>query len=444
MYANLNGTAQLMLAGILITLCIWIFKPFRLPYAAGGFFLALFGLAAGLPPAIVFSGFTQPAVWTLIPALFFGYTLQKTGLGKRIALTVIRLCRPSYISLVLAWVLIGVILSILTPSITVRVAIVIPIAVQFCELCKIQKGAKGSALILLTAFGMAIIPGSGWMSGLLAGPIMQGMYNATPGLQGIITFNSWFSVMFIPMMTVTALTAAGSLIFLKPDEPISREVFSAIKEQPTDKITLHEIITVLMLLIVFLMFLTSSHHKIPDAAVCLAAVFLFFVFGILEARDFNTGVNWDLVVFMGMALSLGAVFSETGISQWLSAIVVPALAPIAVSPWIFIPGIMALMFAWRFVDVAIFIPTMAIMIPILPDIQQAYGINPLIWAPVFVMAHNCFFMAYQNIWAMMSRTMAGDRAWDSRQLGIYGVIYFIACLLALIPFIPVWINAGFF
>ena len=442
--ANLNDTAHIMLGGIIITLCIWIFKPLNLPYAVGGLFLALFALIIGLAPATVFSGLAQPAIWTLIPALFFGFTLQKTGLGKRIALTIIKFCKPSYFSLVFAWIFVGLILSVLTPSITVRVAIVIPIALQCCELCKIKKGTKGNALILLTAFAMALIPGSGWLSGLLTGPIIQSMYNATPGLEGIVTFNSWLNVLFLPMLIVTALVAAGSLIVLKPDEPISKDVINAIKEQSSQKMDRNEIMSAIILTAVFLMFLNSGFHRIQGAAICLAAVFALFLFGVLEPKDFNAGVNWDLVIFIGMALSLGAIFTATGISQWLAGIVVPALAPIAGNPWIFMFSIMIFMFLWRFVDVATFIPTMAIMIPILPDIQAAYQISPLVWVAIFVMAQNAFFMAYQNIWAMMSRSISGERACSNKHLGIYGVLYFIACLLSMTAAIPMWIRAGLF
>lgn len=441
---TLNETGHTMLGGILITLGIWIFKPFNLPYAVGGLFLALFALMIGLAPTTVFSGFSQPAIWTLIPALFFGYTLQKTGLGKRIALGTVKLFKPTYGSLVLAWVLIGMVLSVLTPAITVRVAIVIPIALQCCEWCNLKKGSKGNSLILLTAFAMALVPGSGWLSGLLAGPIIQGMYNAVPTLEGLITFNSWASVLFLPMMIVTVLIAVGGLIVLKPSEPISKDVVDALKEQAMAKMNRNEIIAATILGLVFLMFLTSSFHGLPDSAVCLAAVFAFFLFGILETKDFNKGVNWDLVVFIGMAISLGTIFTETGISQWLSGIVVPAMAPIASHPWLFIFGIMTVMFLWRFVDVAIFIPTMAMMIPILPDIQEAYQINPLVWIAVFVMAHNAFFMSYQNIWAMMGQSMAGEHAWRPQHLSLYGTLYFVACLLALTVTIPMWINAGFF
>jgi len=195
--ADLSATAQMTIGGIIIVLGIWIFKPFNLSYSAGGLFLAFISLALGLKPAVVFSGFTQPAIWTLVPALFFGFTLQKTGLGKRIALAIIRLFRPSYLSLVFAWVLIGIALSLLTPSITVRVAIMTPIAVQCCELCRLETGSAGNSLILLTAFGMALIPGSGWMSGVLWGPIISGMINSVPETEGLVTFYNWFHILKI-------------------------------------------------------------------------------------------------------------------------------------------------------------------------------------------------------------------------------------------------------
>ena len=442
--ASLNDSAQLMLGGIVIALSIWIFKPFSLSYSAGGLFLACFGLAIGLKPAVMFSGFTQSAIWTLVPALFFGFTLQKTGLGKRIALAIIKLFKPSYLALVFAWVLIGVSLSLLTPSTTVRIAIMMPIAVQCCELYRLPNGSKGNSLILLTALGMAILPGSGWMTGVLWGPIISGMINAVPETQGLVTFNNWFSTMFVPVTITTVLLLAGSLFLLKPEEELSKDAIDATKEQAVTKISRHEIIAGLILVSVFIMFLTNRLHGLPDAAVCLGAVFVLFLSGVLEAKDFNTGVNWDLIVFIAIALSFSAIFNATGIVQWLAGIVVPALAPIAGNPFLFMFCVMAFVFMWRFFDVALFIPTIAILVPILPSIQEAYAISPLVWLFIFVMAGNSFVMAYQNMWAMMSRSIAGDRAFTNKHLGIYGLIYFAACFIALIVSTPMWINAGLF
>jgi hypothetical protein len=98
------------------------------------------------------------------------------------------------------------------------------------------------------------------------------------------------------------------------------------------------------------------------------------------------------------------------------------------------------------IDVAMFIPTIAIMVPILPDIQEAYQISPLVWIAMFILAGNAFFLAYQNMWAVMSRSIAEDRdrAWNNKHMSVYGVIYFAACLIALSITIPMWINTGLF
>ena len=441
---NLNDTAHLMLGGIMISLGIWIFKPFDLPYSVGGFFLGFFGLSLGLKPAVVFSGLTQTAIWILIPALFFGFVLQKTGLGRRIAIGIIKLFKPSYVSLVFAWVLIGIVISLMTPSSTVRIAIMIPIAAQCCELCRLVKGSKGNSLIILTAFGMAIFPGMGWLSGSLWGPIISGMINSVPETEGLVTFYNWFTVLFVPLMVITLVLIVGGLIFLKPKEKLPPDALDAINALSVPKISKHEIITLLILASAFVMFLTHGLHGIPDAAVCLAAVFLFFLFGILEAKDFNTGINWDLVLFIAMALSFGAIFNETGLSTWFAGIVVPLLAPVAGNPYLFMFSVSIFVLLWKFLDVALFIPTTAILVPILPSIQAEYQISPLVWMFIFIIAANSFILVYQNIWALMTKTLAGEQTFTKQHLAIYGIIYFVACFIALLVAIPMWINAGLF
>jgi len=151
-----------------------------------------------------------------------------------------------------------------------------------------------------------------------------------------------------------------------------------------------------------------------------------------------------LVIFIAMALGLGSIFAATGISKWLSGIIVPALEPIAGNPWLFVLVAMAFMFIWSMIDVAMFIPTIAIMVPILPDIQEAYQISPLIWIALFILAGNAFFLAYQNMWAVMSRSISEDkeRPWDNKHMSIYGILYFVACMIALIVTIPMWISMG--
>jgi anion transporter len=403
------------------------------------------GLLIGLDSGVVFSGFTQTALWTLVPAFFFGYTLQKTGLGKRIAMGVIRCCKPTYTALIWAWIPIGVILSILTPATTVRVAIMIPIALQCCELFDLKKGSKGNSLILLTAFAMALVPGSGWLTGVIWGPFIQGQVE-NAGMIGVVTFNSWLSVLLLPVVITTALLVVFGMRALKPEENLSKEAFESVKKQSLGKMSSHEKIAAIILIAVFVASLTVGIHGLSTAVVCIIAMLAFFLFGVLETKDFNNAANWNLVIFIAMALGLGSIFAETGISQWLSGIVVPALAPIATNPWLFVFTVMIVVFIWSMIDVAMFIPTIAIVVPILPDIQETYQISPLVWIAMFILAGNAFFLAYQNMWAIMSRSIAEDkdRPWKSKHMSNYGLLYAVACLLALIPTVPLWIYLGLF
>jgi hypothetical protein len=63
---------------------------------------------------------------------------------------------------------------------------------------------------------------------------------------------------------------------------------------------------------------------------------------------------------------------------------------------------------------------------------------------IFILAGSSFFMAYQNPWAMMSQSMAGERAFSIKDLSIYGILYFAACMVAVIVSIPMWVGAGLF
>ena len=439
---GLDQRGNLLLGAVLIAIGIWVLKPFGLPYSIGALFLACFALIAGLGPGTVFSGFTESAVWTLVPALFFGTVLRKTGLGRNIAFRIISLFRPSYLSLIIAWLVIGVVLSIFTPSMTVRVAIMIPIAAQCCELCGIRKNSKGQSLIMLTAFVMALLPGSGWLTGVLWGPIIQGFYNRVPGMGNIINFESWLSVLLIPMVLISLLLVVFGYFALRPEDKISPDVFVSLKKGDDTKLSGQAKSAGTILLIVFLLFITGGLHGLPASAICLAALIAFFVFKILTPEDIGTGISWDMVIYVAMALSINSIFTETGIAAWLSSIIVPALRPIAVNPLVFGTVMLTLLFAWRFFDIAMFIPTLAILVPVLPDVQAAYGINPLLWLPISVMAGNSFFMNYQNMWAMMGSGMAGERSWAQKHLAVYGVIYYILCLIVMAVLIPVWINIG--
>ncbi|MDR1572435.1 MAG: anion permease [Clostridiales Family XIII bacterium] len=429
---------------LIATIGLWIFKPLKMPFSVSSAFFLAASLISGVQPAAVFSGFAGGAVWSLIPALFFGFALAKTGLGRRIAYFGMKSVRVSYPSLLLMWTLIGLVLSILTPSITVRVVIVTPIALDCVRICGLPERSKERSLILMTAWAMAIIPGIGWLSGSLTGPIISGLFAATPGL-GPVGFSAWLSVSLLPVALASALLVVAGYAVMRPSgRPASDPRVFADAYRQLGAVSGGERATGAVLVACFAMFVTSSLHHVPDTAVCLLGFFALAALGVIEPGDIGRGISWDMVVFVGTAMGFGQVFAACGVSAWLSGGIVGAIAPIAQSPWTLVAGAMAALFLWRFVDIAVFVPTMAIVVAVLPEISASYGISPLVWIPMLSLAQNAFFMSYTNLFASIAENVLGEGAWTRGHLARYGLAYFAASLVATLASVPYWKSIGMF
>ena len=100
--------------------------------------------------------------------------MQKTGLARRVAYRILLLFPPSFAGITLAFMLIGFVLTLGVPSMTVRTAVMVPIALALVQAIKLPLPSRGAALILLGAFEMAVLPGCAVLTGSLWGPFISG------------------------------------------------------------------------------------------------------------------------------------------------------------------------------------------------------------------------------------------------------------------------------
>jgi anion transporter len=440
---GLSAAGHAALMAVLITVGIWSFGAEWLPLSIGGMVMLLILTAAGLKPSLIFNGFTSRAIWILIPALFFGFALNSTGLGKRLAYWVIGLFRPSYLSLTASWILIGLLLSVLTPSITVRIAIVMPIAVASVEICRQQYQSKGAALILFSAWSMVLIPGSAWLTGSLWGPLMIGFFDPIQGLGGAINFDDWLRAMLLPSVVLSLLFIAVLYWIMRPAEPlkINREIFRH-EYEALGPFSFKEKATLGILMGTFLLLVTGRMHGIPDVAICLGALVLLALFGVIRTGDIGTAINWDFVLFMGTIMGLGMLLQETGVAAFLGRSFSPVIRILAGNDSLLLFVLLVFFFIWRFVDIAQLYLTIAFVVPFLPMLAADFGIHPLVFGFLFIIAGNCFFLAYQQPFAIIGESIAGKASWTKAQLMLAGFIFFAVCLVTLALSIPYWRAIG--
>ncbi len=435
--APLARTGNLVAATIIISLGLWIFRPGNIPYVAGCAVFLAGCLIAGLKYPVVMSGYSSSAIWVLIPALFFGYALQKTGLAKRIVYWTLKSIKPTYLTIILAWVFAGIVLSLLTPSATLRIFTMIPIAVGTVEACGLKLRSRGGSLICLTAFGMALFPGTGWYTGSLWGPIFIGMFPAE--LKALGTPGAWFQGNGLYWAVVTLLYIVVLNILLKPEQPLKleRHTFKAQYDE-LGGMSRDERIVMAVLVAAFALFFTENIHHIPTVPIALAGFFLFIAFGVITAPDINIGVNWDMILFFGALISLPAISVESGIAKWMAGFMDPFISAWAGSPVLFLVVFILIFWLIRFVDVSWGLAAAALMAPIMVPLYTDFGIHPVIMGLLFTVAGDSFFFSYQQPFVVMSESMTKGGVWSPQNLSKGGLAYAAACLAALLIVAPYW------
>ena len=137
---GLSVAGQRTLAILLFAVIVWLTEA--LDYAVSAVLIvALLALALGSAPAaqgaaamgtakglgIALTGFANSALALVAAALFLSVAMTATGLDRRIALQTLRQVGTSARGVMLGAVVVTVILSLMVPSATARVACVVPI-----------------------------------------------------------------------------------------------------------------------------------------------------------------------------------------------------------------------------------------------------------------------------------------------------------------------------
>ena len=440
-FSGLSPQGNGIIGVALVCLAFWIFKSGSMPFFAGGAILLAGGLIFKLPLDVVTKGYTSPAVWVLVPALFFGFTLIKTGLGKRISYFVLKTFEPSYLTICISWFIIGLALSALTPSITVRIAIVMPIAISLVEACKLADRSKGSALICFTAWGTALLPGTGWQTGSLWGIFMMGFY--PPEMKLLATPGAWFQYMAFPWFFITILFLVLVYIFFKPVEPLQlnrdtfREQYAAL-----GKITSQEIICATILIVALILFSTEKLTGINTTVAALMAFAALIIFGIISMPDISTGVNWDIINFFAIVMSLTAMFVKAGISDWFKPIIEPGILSLAGSPLTFLLVGTVILWCIRFIDIPWGFTTIALLSPIFIPLYQKFGLHPVLVSVAVVAAGNSFFMAYHQPFITIADSVTKSRGWSNSHVTLAGMLYAVSVIVGILVSSVYWRAMG--
>jgi anion transporter len=419
-----NGVASLLMMGILMTIGV---RPLLTVPGSGDISGAL-------------SGYSDGAWWTLLVVVYYGFAMKKTGLAERIAYYILSLFPGTYAGIVSGFFLIGLLLSLGIPSMTVRTAIMAPIAWSLVQTLGLAPRSRGSALIMITVIEMAVVPGLAWELGSLNGPVVLSMFAAK---RIPISWGAYAEYLTVPTLIMCGVILLLNLTLFKPEKPIraSRD-FALGKLRALGSIKRAELITALVVLASIFMWVTNpTLHRLPTFVIGMFGLAILNLAGIFQDADVGTGISWTLMLFLGGIFSLTHIIPQYQITNWIAGILVPHVQPLLGMPVILLTVVGLMMLAMRFLDPTAFIAMPLIWTPLV-DTVSAAGIPPLaLAAPVLLMSAP-FWLLYTNFWMAMGDGMTGKQGFNKGQLFYLGTLYAVASIVAMVAAVFYWRIIG--
>jgi DASS family divalent anion:Na+ symporter len=312
----------------------WLLEPVP-DFLVALVLVAAWGIAAGIPLALSFSGFVSPNWLISIAALALAVAMVRSGLLLRVALRVIGIFPNTHTGNVLALLLSGVLITPLVPLGLARVAAVAPLAKELSQALGYPARSRATASVAfagLLGYGMF---SSIFLSGLAMNFFVYGLL---PGAERArFDWVGWL----VAAAPAGAVLLIGSclvvLVVLRPEvtprvrpDALRRQVRALGRLQPG------ELVTMAAVAVLLVGFISQSLTHLDITWVAVLALGVVVAGGALDLEAFRTGIDWAFLVFFGTLLGAGAVLHQAGVDSWLGGFVTVA------SRWLPTPGLIVL------------------------------------------------------------------------------------------------------
>ncbi|MGI6284699.1 SLC13 family permease [Neomoorella humiferrea] len=375
---------------------------------------------------VVFSGFSDSTVVFLVFAFGIAAAVSKTGLGTRIAYTLMARTKPKYTSILITYVLVSIALGALIPSGSARTVLLGAIGMMLLPVFgqpedKMSNVGRG----IFTALGLTGYMGStGYLTGgasiiLTVGLLQKAGHN--------ITYLQWL-IMTLPVIVVIAVILALALPRIFPPEikEVDERTYAEFrtKLQNLGPMSADEKKAAIIIGIVILLWVIGDFIGLSYLTVGVAgAVALMFPFiNVVTPGDFNKKISWDTIYFVGCCMTLGSVLINTKVTDFLAQAVAP-----------FMSSSSLIIFCIKIWFIATFIhfilpsslPAFATFMPIIIASAQSQGFSVVIPIIIFALAYTGIVLVYQQVHAAIAYGFHQFEAGDFQKPGLLLILLWL-------------------
>lgn len=435
---GLEPSGTKLLGLISLTLIFWVFRTMP-DYGVALVFAMAVILTKLESAATVMGGFASTTWFMTLGVLGLGAAITGCGLFYRLSLHLVRLFPLSFHWQIIATGIMGVVVMALIPQQTARTVITSQMLINLSESLGYKTPSKASTGLFVASFlGLGQL-GFLFLTGSTTSLIAWGLLPTDVREQ--FSWGYWFLAALPPTLIVIVFILAAAVVLYRPE--IQSQISYKMVQTQLDilgPMSRKEWISLIVLLFTVVGWLTAPYHGIDGAWIAIIAFSVLVNTSILDWGMMRKGIDWELLIHMGVTLSLPTLMKQAKIDQWLIEIISPLILPFMDSPvWFFI--VIALLTYVLKLLFTSFLAVVTLCVALLP-LSIDVGMNPWIIAMMILIASEVWFFPYQVDWHMLAFSTTDGRGFSYRLMCWINPVYALAYIVALLLAIPYWRFLG--
>jgi di/tricarboxylate transporter len=379
------------------------------------------------PSDLVFTGFASKAFWLVVSGLVIGLSINRTGLGARIARALARLFPKNYVGLLAGLIFVAMAISFFMPSSMGRIVLLMPIALALADRYGLAQGTLGrSGVALVVGFACFNPP-----NGILPATVPNMVYvGAVEKIYGVAPLYGEWMLLHFPLLGLgkaILIWLVGCFLFRQPVE-IQAEIDQA------SPLSLEEKRLACILAFALLGWSTDILHGISPAWIGLVAAILCLLPGIgVLPKDAFKQINIAPAIYVASILGMGTLIADSGLGAQLGMAMADIL-PLA--PGAPLVNFFSLAFGGGVTSLVSTMPGLpAVMVPLAEPLHVASGLPLKTVLASVVLSYSTTILPYQAPPLVLAIGMTGARLIDATKLvALVGIL----SVLTILPLTFLW------
>jgi len=435
---GLDPSATKLLGLISLTLVFWVFRV--LPDYGVALVFAMVIILTKLESAqTVMGGFASTTWFMTLGVLGLGAAITGSGLFYRLSLHLVRMFPLSYYWQIIATGFMGVVVMALIPQQTARTVITSQMLVNLSESLGYKTPSNASTGLFVASFlGLGQL-GFLFLTGSTTSLIAWGLL--PDDVRAQFTWGYWFIAAWPPTLVVIIVILLCTILIYRPEsQPKISYTMVQTQLNILGPLSYKEWISLGVLLFTVTGWLTAPYHGIDGAWIAIIAFATLVNTGIIDWNMLRKGIDWELLIHMGVTLAIPTLLKQAKIDQWLVDVMSPLILPFMDSPVWFFLIIALLTYALKLIFTS-FLAVVTLSVALLP-LSIDVGMSPWIIAMVVLIASEVWFFPFQVDWHMLAYSTTDGKGFSYPRMLWINPIYALAYIIALIAAIPYWRYLG--